>query len=95
VIAHCPTVLDVDFMWLFISLGIIMVYSSTSTNMFDSMSYQVHLRKVAVAVYILDNIFLVADRVQAGVHFTPILGWCPSFGIYFLADLSLVAKFRC
>jgi len=48
-IGGVPTVLEVDFMWLFMSLGGILLQSSVSTNLFDRMRYQVDLLKVEVS----------------------------------------------
>jgi len=46
VIVGVPTILEVRFMCLFMSLGRILLQGSVSTNLFDPMRHQVDLRKV-------------------------------------------------
>jgi hypothetical protein len=48
VIGGVPTVLEVGYMCLFISLGRILVQDSVSTNLFGPMRHQLDLRKVEV-----------------------------------------------
>jgi hypothetical protein len=48
VVGGVPTVLEVGYMCLFISLGRILVQDSISTNLFGPMRHQVDLRKVEV-----------------------------------------------
>jgi len=48
VIGGVPTVLEIRFMGLFISLCRILLQASASTNQFDPVRYQVDLRKVGV-----------------------------------------------
>ena len=81
VIGGVPTVLEVRFMCLFMSLGRILLQGSVSTNLFDLMTHQVDLRKVQVSIQLLGNIYLVADIIPPGVHFAPLLGRRPSFSI--------------
>jgi len=50
VIAGVPTVLEIRFMCLFISLGRILLQGSVSTNLFDPVRHQVDLRKVEVGI---------------------------------------------
>jgi hypothetical protein len=93
VIGGVPTVLEVRFMCLFISLGRILLQGSVSTNLLDPMRHQVDLRKVAVGIQLLGNIYLVADKIPQGVHFAPLLGRSPSFRIWFCLYLSLHHEF--
>jgi len=81
VIGGVPTVLEVRFMCLFMSLGRILLQGSVSTNLFDPMRHQVDLRKVEVGIQLLGNIYLVADIIPSGVQFAPLLGLRPSFSI--------------
>ena len=50
VIGGVPTVLEVRFMCLFMSLSRILLQGSVSTNLFDQMRHQVDLRKVEVGI---------------------------------------------
>ena len=50
VIGGVPTVLEVRFMCLFISLGRILLQGSVSTTLFSTMRHQVDLRKVQVSI---------------------------------------------
>jgi len=50
VIGGVPTVLEVHFMCLFMSLGRILLQSSVSTNLFGPMRHQVELRQVEVGI---------------------------------------------
>jgi len=50
VIGGVPTVLEVRFMCLFMSLGRILLQGSVSTNLFGPMRYQVDLQKVKVGI---------------------------------------------
>ena len=50
VIGGVPTVLEVRFMCLFMSLGRILLHGSVSTNLFGPMRHQVDLRKVEVGI---------------------------------------------
>jgi hypothetical protein len=45
VIGGVPTVLEVCFMSLFVSLGTILLQGSVSTNLFDLMTHEVERRK--------------------------------------------------
>jgi len=45
-----PTVLEVGFMCLFMSLGRMLLQGSISTNLFGPMRHQVNLRKVEVSI---------------------------------------------
>jgi len=45
-----PTVLEVCFVCLFLSLGRILLEGSVSTNLFNPMRHQVDLRKVEVGI---------------------------------------------
>ena len=53
VIGGFPTVLEVRFMCLFMSLSRILLQGSVSTNLFDPMRHQVDLRKVEVSIQLL------------------------------------------
>jgi len=94
VIGGGPTVLEVCFMCLFMSLGRILLQGSVSTNLFGPMRHQVDLRKVEVSLKLLGNIYLVADIIPPGIHFALLLGRRPSFSICFLVYLSLLHEFR-
>jgi len=50
VIGGVPTILEVCFMCLFMSLGRILLQGSISTNLFGPMRHQVDLRKVEVGI---------------------------------------------
>jgi len=50
VIGGIPTVLEVRFMCLFMSLGRILLQGSVSTNLFGPMRNEVDLRKVEVGI---------------------------------------------
>ena len=90
VIGGVPTVLEVGFMCMFMSLGRILLQGSISTNLFDSMRHQVDLQKVEVRIYLLGNMYLVADIILPGFHFAPLPGRHPSLSICFLVYLSLL-----
>jgi len=94
VIGGVPTVLEIRFMRLFMSLGRILLQGSVSTNLFDPVRHQVDLRKVEVGIYLLGNIYLVADIIPPGVDFALLLGWRPSFSICFLIYLLLLHELR-
>jgi hypothetical protein len=49
VIGGIPTFLEVHFMWLFMSLGRILLQGPVSMSLFDPMRHQVDFRKVEVA----------------------------------------------
>jgi hypothetical protein len=50
VIGGVPTVLEIRFMCLFMSLGRILLQGSISTNLFDPVRHPVYLRKVEVGI---------------------------------------------
>jgi hypothetical protein len=81
VIGGVPTVLEVGFMCLFMSLGSILLEGSLSTNLFDPMRHQVDLRKLQVGIQLLGNRYVVADIIPPGVHFARRLGRTSSFSI--------------
>jgi hypothetical protein len=93
VIGGVPTVHEVRFMCLFMSLGRILLQDSLLLNQFDPMRHQVDLRNVDVGIQLLGNIYLVSDTIPAGVHFAPLLGRRPSFSICFLIYLSRLKEF--
>jgi len=93
VIGGVPTVLEVSFMCLFMSLGRILLQGSLSMNLFGPMRHQVDLRKVEVCIQLLGTIYPVADILPPGIHFAPRLGRRPSFSIGFLVYLSLLHPF--
>jgi len=87
VIGSVPTILEVCFMCLFMSLGKILLQGSELTNLLDPMTHQVDLRKVEVVIQLLVNINHFADLIPPGVHFAPLLGWRPSFSIFSSATI--------
>jgi len=93
VIGGIPTVREVCFRCLFMSLSRILLEHSVSTNLIDPMAHQVGHQKVHVSILLLGNIYLVADTILLGIYFTPLLGWCPSFSIGLLEYLSLLHVF--
>jgi len=50
VIGGVPTVLEIRFMCMFVSLGRILLQGSVSTNLFDPVRHQVDLRKAEVGI---------------------------------------------
>jgi len=94
VIGGVPTVHEVRFMCLSMSLGRILLQGSVLTNLSNPMRHQVDLRKVEVGIYLLGNIYLVADIIPPGVYFAPLLRRRPSFSICFLVYSSLLQEFR-
>jgi hypothetical protein len=94
VIGGVPTILEVRFMCLVMSLGKIVLLGSVSTNLFDPIRHQVDLRKVEVGIQLLGNLYLMADIIPPGVHFAPLLGRRPRFSVCFLVYLSLLHEFR-
>jgi len=94
VIGGVPTVLEVRFMCMFMSLGRILLDGSVSTNLLDPMRHQVDLRKVEVGIQLLGIRYPVADIIPPGVHFAPLLGWHPSFSKWFRVYLSLLYEFH-
>jgi len=63
VIAGVPTVLDVRFMYLFMSLATVLLEGSISTNMFDPMRHPVDRRNVTVGIQLLGIIHPMADII--------------------------------
>ena len=49
-IGGVPTVLEVRYMCLFMSLGRLLLQGSVSTNLFGPMRHQMNLRKVEVGI---------------------------------------------
>jgi hypothetical protein len=94
VIRGVPTILEVRFMYLIMSLGRIMLQGSISTNLFGPMRHIVDLQKVDVGIQPIGNIYLAADIILPGIHFTPVLGRLPRISIRFLVYLSLLHSFR-
>jgi len=90
VIGGVPTFLEVRLMCLFMSLGGILLQGSVSMNLFDLMRHQVDLRKIAVGIELVGNMYLVANIIPPGVHFVPLLRQCPSFHMCFLIYLLLL-----
>jgi hypothetical protein len=89
VIGGVLNVLEIRCLCLFVSLGRIQVQGSVSTNLFDRVRHQVDHRKVEVGIELRGNIYLMADIIPPGVHFSPLLRRRPSFNICFLVYLSL------
>ena len=81
VLGGVPTILEDCFMCLFMSLGRILLQGSVSMSLFDPTRHQVDLRKVEVGIQLLGNIYLVADVIPQGIHFTLLLGRRPSLSI--------------
>jgi hypothetical protein len=94
VIGGVPTVIEVCFMCLFMSLCRILLQGSVSTNLFDPMRPEADLLTVEVGIQLLGNIYLVADIISSGVHFALLIGRRPRFSICFLVYLSLLYKFH-
>jgi hypothetical protein len=93
VIGGVTTVLEVCVMCLLMSLGRILLQGFISTNLFNRMRHPVDLRKVEVGIQLLGNIYYVANIIPPGIHFTLLLGRCPSFIICFLVYISLLYEF--
>jgi hypothetical protein len=94
VIGGVPTLLEIRFKCLFVSLGRILLQGSVSTNLFDPVRHQVDLRKVEFGISLLGNIYLAVDIIPPGIHFSPHLKRRPSFSICFLVYLSLLHELR-
>ena len=94
VMGRCPTVLEVYFMCVFMSLERILLQGCIPMNLFDPMRLRVDLPKVQVGIQLLGNINLVADIIPPGVCFAPLLRQRPSFSICFLVYHSLLYEFR-
>jgi len=88
-----PTVLEVRFMCLVMSLGRILLQGAVSTNLFHPMRHQVDLWKVEVGIQLLGNMYLVAEMNPPGVPFALLLRWHPSFSLCFVVYLSLLHEF--
>jgi len=73
-IGGIPTVLEVRFMCLFMSLSRILLQGSVSTNLVHPMRHQLELREVEVGIDCLGNIYYVVDMIPQHVHFTPLHG---------------------
>ena len=93
VIGGIPTVLEVRFRCLFLSLGRILLQGSILTNLFDPMVHHVDRWKVEVSIQLLGNIYRVADIIPPGVRFVPLLRRRPSVSICFLIYLLLLQEF--
>jgi hypothetical protein len=94
VIGSVPTVLEVRLMCLFMSLGRILFQGSVSTNLFGSLRNPVDRRKVEPRISLLGNIYLVADIIPPGVHFSLPLGRRSCFSICSLVYLLLLHELR-
>ena len=94
VIEGIPTVHDVHFMCLFISLGRVLLQGSGSTNLFDPMRHQLNLQNLEVSIWLVGNIYLVANIIPPGIDFAPLLERCASLRICFLVYLSLPRELR-
>jgi hypothetical protein len=95
VIGGVPTILEVRFMCLFMSLGRILLQGSVTTIQFDPMRLQMDLWKVEDGMQLLGNIYLVADIIPPGLYFARLLGQRSSFSICFLVYLLLLHEFHC
>jgi hypothetical protein len=94
VIGAVPTVLENQFICLFMSLGRILLQGSILTNLFDPMRHQVDLLEVEVSLELLGNINLMADIMLPSLRFALLLGRHPSFSICFLIYHLHLQKFR-
>jgi hypothetical protein len=94
VIGEVPTAPEIHFMYLFMSLGRILLQGSVSMNLFDPVRHQVDIRKIEVGIQLLGNIYPAAHRMPPGAQFAPLLGHLPSFSICLLNDLSLLHVLR-
>jgi hypothetical protein len=74
VIGGVPTILEVCFMYLFMSLSRILLPGSIWTDLLNLMRHQVDLRNVEFNFQLLRNIYLVADIILPGILFSPLLG---------------------
>jgi hypothetical protein len=74
VIRGVPTVLEVRFMCMLMSLDRLLLQGSVLMNLFNLMRHHVDLRKVEVCISLLGNIYLVADIILPGVHFALLFG---------------------
>jgi hypothetical protein len=90
VIGGVRIVQKVQFMYLFMSLGRILLQRSISRNLFYPLRPQVELRKVVVGIQLLANICAVADSILPGFHFAALFRLCPSCTICFLVYQSLL-----
>jgi len=79
-----PTILEVRFVCLFMSLSRILLEGSELMSLFSLKGDQVDHRKVEVSIQLLRNVYPVPDMLLPGVHFVPLLGRHPSFSICFL-----------
>jgi len=75
VIGGVPTVLEIRLMCMLMSLGRLPLQYSISTNLFDPVRHQVHLRTVGVGIWLSGIIYLVGRIIPPGIHFAPLLGW--------------------
>jgi len=57
------------------------------------MRHKVDLGKVEICIQLLQNIYLVADIIRSGVHFSLLLRWLSSFSIAFVVYVSLLQAF--
>jgi len=94
VIGGVPTVLEVRFVCLFMSLRRILFPGSVSMNLLSAMRHEVDLWKVEVDIYLLGHINLMGDIHPLGNCFALQLGQRPSSSICFLVYLSLLQEFR-
>ena len=77
VIGGVPTVPEVGFMCLFMSLGRILLPGSISRSLFSPLRHPMDLGKVEVGILLLGDIYLVAGIISPVVHVAPLLGLCP------------------
>jgi hypothetical protein len=79
VIGGGPTILEVRFMCLFMSLGRILLQDSIWTNHFQPMRQEVNFRKGEISISLVGNVYLAAETIPQGVHFAILVLWHPTF----------------
>jgi hypothetical protein len=94
VIGGVQTVLEVHFVCLFMCLSRLLLEGSVSRSLFDLMRHQLDLRKVALGIYLLGNIYSGSDVIPSGIRLTPLHTPSPHFSNCFLFCVSLLDKFR-
>jgi len=93
VIGGVPTILEVPFLYRFMSLSRNVLQGSISTNLFNPIKHCRDFQNVEVSILLIWNIDLLADRILLRVHFVSLLGRRTSFSICFLLYHSLLHEF--
>jgi len=94
VIGGVPTIPEVRFRCLYMSLSRLLLQGSEWINLCDPMRHQVDLQKVDIGIYLRGKIYLLSDILPPGIHFAQLLGLCSRFSICFLVYLSLHHEFH-